>query len=1808
MQRFWLMVGLSWGLSLGSAASAVWVPLDSNWRYFRGTSEASAPDATAWRQVGFSDTAWAEAPAPFWYGDRQPSPGTQLTDMQGRYTCVFLRRTFEVANVAAVENLELGAQSDDGFIAWINGNPVGRFNMPNGEIPYNGTSSPPLSEPISFQRINILNPQSVLRPGTNVLAVQAFNSSLSASSDFVINVSLQSSNDVSPPTVVSILPATNRVVAVLNQIEVLFSEPVTGVDAADLLLNNVAATAVVTLTPSDYLFTFPQPSPGPVQVAWRSSHGIQDLAAVPNPFAGGSWTYTLDPDLATSTLQISEFMASNRRTLNDRFGDDSDWIELFNSGTEPVYLQGWRLTDSATALGKWVFPSVSLAAKSYLLVFASGRDLTNASEELHTNFKLNDASGYLALVSPAGKVVSSFGSTYPPQQTDVSYGRATDDPQVVGYLLEPTPGGPNAVSGPGFAPAVQFSVDAGTFTQPFTLTLTPEVPTPGAVIRYTTDGSPVDEFSPVYAGPLTITQTTHVRARAFATGLFPGPMKSEVYFALSQDVANFATDLPILILHNNGGGDVPAYWDQPVMLQAFEPIGGETRLTNRPSLSAQGIFHLRGSSTLYYPKGSFFLETQDEWGFDRKVSLLDLPAESDWVLYAPNNFEPVLLHNPVAFALSRQMGQYASRTRFAVVFLNTAGGPVTAANYHGIYVLQEKIKIDDHRVAIDKLQPQHTQPPDVTGGYLVSVDREVPGESPFYAGGQWLNYLDPGYWEMTSPERAAQEQYLTSYLNAFYSALTGSQWNDPTTGYAAYIDVAEALDHHIQGVVTFNVDALRLSGYLYKPRNGKIVMGPVWDFDRTQGSTDGRDFNPRLWRSTVFDYGTDMFNAGNTYANPWYSRMFQDIDFWQRWVDRYQELRDGALSTTNVHALIDALAEEVRREQPREVVRWGIRPRSGTISSGGYAHQFPGTYQGEVDWMKQWYHERLDFIDDNLLGRPLLSLPGGNVSTGAVVTITRPESGTIYYTLDGSDPRATGGGIAPGARTYTGAITLTANARLVARAHDPNHRNLTGPGNPPLTTPWSGVTAATYVVSTPPLVISEVMYHPAAAPAGNTNAADNFEFIELLNRGSQALNLLGFHFTNGITFVFTATNSITQLAPGERLVVVKNGAAFQGRYPGVTRIAGEYVGSLDNGGERLTLVGPLLEPVLDFSYSDTWYPVTDGLGFSLVVRDESVPPSAWGNRVTWRASSQRGGSPAAVDPAPPAIPNVVINEALTHTDPPARDSVELRNLDAQPANIGGWWLTDDLAALFKFQIPTNTILQTGQFVVFTETDFTNSPASTFRLSSLGDEMYLVSTDGGTNLTGWVHGFEYGAAKNGVSFGRHVISTGDEHFVAQTEPTLGGTNRGPRVGPVVINELLTQAAPEAGLTDAALDEFVELRSVTNQPVTLYDPLAPTNTWRIRGGIDYDFPTNVVLGPHEYLLLVGFNPVAYPAKLQVFRDHYGLLPTARVLGPFQGRLAQAGDRLRLYQPDTPQGPQTPTPAYVPYVLVDAVDYANTPPWPTNTGTAAFSLQRRDGALYGNDPAQWEIAAPTPAAVNPSHGSADADSDGLPDAWEQFYGLSPASALGEHGASGDPDGDGLTNADELESGTHPGLADSDGDGLFDGWEVTWGLNPQNRDAVHGGLGDPDADGLSNATEQAYNTDPRSADTDADQLPDAWEVANGLDPRDGSGDAGPGGDPDQDGLTNLQEYVIGTRPLDPASSLRVQISPVGADRIRLYFVAAAGRAYALERSPAVRPGAWESYLGFEVQPQDSPVELITGVDPSRTWFYRLVLQLTAP
>jgi hypothetical protein len=488
------------------------------------------------------------------------------------------------------------------------------------------------------------------------------------------------------------------------------------------------------------------------------------------------------------------------------------------------------------------------------------------------------------------------------------------------------------------------------------------------------------------------------------------------------------------------------------------------------------------------------------------------------------------------------------------------------------------------------------------------------------------------------------------------------------------------------------------------------------------------------------------------------------------------------------------------------------------------------------------------------------------------------------------------------------------------------------------------------------IVVSELMYNPVG---GNTN-----EFVELHNSGATAVDIGGWAFTAGITYSF---GSPTVLGPDAYLVVCVNRAAFSALYPGVTNLApGVYSGQLSNDGETVTL-SSAGTPVFSVTYDDQlpWPLAADGQGSSLVLVDPAASPNTPGN---WIASAQFNGSPGGPDTF--FVQDVVINEVLAHTDPPHEDAVELRNLTTNALSLAGWYLSDDNAVRKKYRFPEGTVIPPLGYLTVYQYQMLGGLVP-FSLSAKGDDLYLSEADGADQLVRYVDQYQYDASQNGVSFGRWPDGTGD--FVTLAAPTFGvsspasveefrtgagARNSGPKVGPVVINEIMYHP-PATNALGRMPAEYVELLNISGSPARLYNPETPTNTWSLTGGVSFSFPTNLVLQPGRFLLVTATNDLAG------FRASYGIASDVVILGPWSKSLNNAGDTVRLRTPNNLELPDNTVARYV----ADEVTYDDRLPWPLAADGLGGALERTDPSAFGNTPGNWHSSptAATPGATN-------------------------------------------------------------------------------------------------------------------------------------------------------------------------------------------------------------------------------------------------
>ena len=577
-------------------------------------------------------------------------------------------------------------------------------------------------------------------------------------------------------------------------------------------------------------------------------------------------------------------------------------------------------------------------------------------------------------------------------------------PEEQYYFMSPTPGRQNATGYPALAEAPQFSTSSGTFADPFLLELS--VASPDAEIFYTVDGSEPTPGSRKYIAPIPVSHTLEIRARSFEPNKVPSPVVDHVFLALDSDLAGFGSNLPIVLLdtwgHSIPGSASDSYAESRAIFIATGP-GGRADVEGPVNHAGRAGIRIRGRSSAGFPKKQYKLETWGDDNEDENAALLGLPDESDWVLYGPYS-DKTLMRNYLAYRWWEALGHYSVRTRLCEVFLNNDNDKMMsyADDYVGVYLLTEAIKIAPDRVDIAELAPQDNAEPEITGGYIIEMGNANPGGFASGVSGQnvQFSYWDPDAHQLTT----LQKQYVRDYIVDFETALYGSNFDDPADGYAAYTDVDSQIDYEIMREFSRNFDGG--STFFHFDRNGKLTMGPLWDYNMAMGNVDyAHNDEPGYYTAGWND--SYMAPGVNGWC-PWWYRFKDDPDYQQGLIDRWFELRRGPLSDVNV--LADIATVEALLEQEATVRNFERWP---TLGSYVWANP-PGwkdrrTYQSEVDWMRVWLLERAAWIDEQFVKPPQITMETDVPAGEALVTLTcEDQSGEIYYTLDGSDPRLFG--------------------------------------------------------------------------------------------------------------------------------------------------------------------------------------------------------------------------------------------------------------------------------------------------------------------------------------------------------------------------------------------------------------------------------------------------------------------------------------------------------------------------------------------------------------------------------------------------------------------------------------------------------------------------------------------------------------------------------------------------------------------------------------------------------------------------------
>ncbi|MEM6885672.1 MAG: lamin tail domain-containing protein [Verrucomicrobiota bacterium] len=1219
-------------------------------------------------------------------------------------------------------------------------------------------------------------------------------------------------------------------------------------------------------------------------------------------------------------------------------------------------------------------------------------------------FQSIDLSNYVGTLQDGNNVLAIHGLNATLGSSDmliVPRLEATDgdiNSSEIGILASPTPGTAN--SSIGYAGLVddEMSVVPARGFYDSTVNVTITNPTAGAEIRYTTDGSVPTASSTLYTGPVAISTTTTLRSRAFRSDWKPSHPRTDTYI-FAADVASQPKTTDEI-----NGQDLEYGMDAGVLAKTYYDASGqlvtvEDALKAIPSISlttddanlygpSTGIYvnaeerwEVPASAELIYPDGtegfhinaglrirggasrtstnpkhSFRIFFRGEYGTGKlryplfedegveEFDKIDLRTAQNYSWSKDNSSRNTFLRDVFARDAAADMGQAYTRSRYYHLYLN--------GEYWGLFMTEER-------------------PEAAFGASYLGGDRDDYDTIKVIGRGQSDAYSI----EATDGTTDAYERLYNAAMagftnNADYFSIQGLDANgEPDASQEKLLDVDNLIDYLLvihymaasDNAITWFVGGFEKLNNMYAIYNRANPDGFKWiqhDSEHSLDTSKQDDFTGPFTHSnfTLFKYFNPMTLHDKLVANEEYRLKFADRV--------YKHLDNGGVMTlANSQARLDNRAAQIDRAIVANAARWGnvSRDRDTWVSAVATARAWLARSGERCDEVIGYY------VAGGLIpsvSPPSLNLSSGLVNSGTLVSLSA-ATGTIYYTTDGTDPRAVGGGIV--GISYNGAITISRPTQLKARV-------LSSIGE------WSALAEATYWTPESPLAVTELMYH---SPEGNPH-----DFIEIQNISDQTVTLKGYKLDNAIDFKFKNAAQ-TSLAPGEYLVAVDDVDAFNSTYPSSgAMVAGEFSGDFSNNGEKVDLEFRNHD-LISFTYGDArnWPQAADGGGHSLVPIVSAIETQERGSLDyggNWRASSQSAGSPGYADPEPNV--SVVLNEIWAHTDtglaPPndSNDKIELYNASDAAVTISGWYLSDSIDDIRKWLIP-DTLIPAGGYVVFDETDFHASEIEGFGLNKAGEEVVLSSPAGIVDVVRF-KGQEN--ESTGVSWGRYPNGTGDWMMTLSTRAT---TNH-PATPTVRISEVMYHPAQSGNDY-----EYILIENVGTATHTFANS---TGTYRIDGGVEYTFPAGITLAAGERLWILSFNPVD-TVRLNAFCSVYGLnIASETFLGGYSGSLSDRAERVAIERPQASDDPLRPLD--ISWVVVDEVFYFDQSPWPSGSDGTGYPLVRTGLSSWG-----------APSAT-------DTDADRIQDSWELLY----FSEMIDPDA--DPDSDGYSNLDEFIGGTSP------------------------------------------------------------------------------------------------------------------------------------------------------------------------------------------
>ncbi len=950
-------------------------------------------------------------------------------------------------------------------------------------------------------------------------------------------------------------------------------------------------------------------------------------------------------------VQISEIMTANVASLNTRVRetvDDSfrgeqlspDWLELQNLSSSLLDISGFHVTDNDNDLTRWAFPEgTTIAPNGFLLVAADRLNITDPSLDelglLHTNFKLTPSGEFVGLTSPDGTLLQEFSPSLPDQRADVSYGIGENG--EIGYLLTNTPDAPNGGIYPGVVDDTTFSIDRGLYTEAFQVEIT--TLSEGAQIRYTTDGTnPSATHGEVYSGPITISTTTVLKAVALIDNYLPSNVDAQSYI------------FPADVMQQTGEGLEGARWGHagpdwemdPIVVNHEDPeIRPEVEdLARIPTVSLSLDFEeMFGRRGIYIAGENIEKPVSFEF-FD--------PARGDNGVQANSTIQIVGGSSPNRW----KSDKLSMRVRFTedegVSDLDYPVFGAGATTSFDTLVVDARLNNVWHYGGGSSPAFQREIAQYMRDEFAADLQNEVGGYAPH---GQHAHvYINGIYWGMHILHERPDENFMASYNGGFgedydvvkHNANTVVNGSNETFREMFQIlgsrgDVTDEQWDQIQTM-------LHVEGLIDYMLVNMYGGNQDWDHHNWYAS---RHVEEGLWRFHSWDAEKvlqgirDNVTGENNANSP--SRLHQRLrthpEYLLKFKDQVQKhlFNGGAMTPEAATKLYRGRSDQIDPVMRIESARWG----DNQIDNGDRKRYVRPDWVEDRDWLvESYFPQRTDEVIRQFVRRdwfvvgeaPEFSINGnaqhgGFIDAGSSLSMSAAD-GEIFFTVDGSDPRVAGGELGASAQLYSEAVTVDNSMIVKARL-----RMADGS--------WGALSEARFVTSvaatTENLRISELHYHPGDPSQQEIDAgfdnSDDFEFIEIVNISNQPVDLSNVAFQQvavgndieGVDFRF-ADGDILEIGAGQRVVVVEDVAAFELRYGPNLPVAGQWSGRLGNRAERVVLVSGD-QTLHDFTYTEEWYPTTDGDGPSLQVVNETAEDlGLWGRREGWSVGNV-GGSP-----------------------------------------------------------------------------------------------------------------------------------------------------------------------------------------------------------------------------------------------------------------------------------------------------------------------------------------------------------------------------------------------------------------------------------------------------------------------------------------------------------------------------------------------------------------------------------------------------